>query len=134
MVVGSAQQLANCRKGGLSNDAARSDGKGGTQSFPSDTIATVETVATEEGNGSEGAAEAGDGEGVFLGLERVSAPGGSVIVWDGAQAPGGERWNRAYMARALCGAFGLVCCVCSWVAVFVIHNRVFVSTCTRDAL
>ena len=34
--------------------------------------------------------DAGDGEGAFTGLERVSAPKGSVIVWEGAHAPAGE--------------------------------------------
>lgn len=100
VVVGSAQQLANCRKSGPSNDSARTDGKGAEESFPSGMTATAEATIGAK-NGLEEVASAGDGEGVFLGLERVSAPKGSVIVWDAAQAPLGETQNLTHVAQCL---------------------------------
>eukprot|EP00903_Cladosiphon_okamuranus_P021891 g20124.t2 len=88
VVVGNTQQLAKFRKGGPSNEEARSDCDGkGERSAPPDPPEAE--VAAGEGVGSKGAADAGDAEGVFSGLERISGPRGSVIVWDGARAPVG---------------------------------------------
>eukprot|EP00752_Nemacystus_decipiens_P003805 g3501.t1 len=90
VVVGSAPQLANCGRGEPSNEAPRGSANG-AQSVPSDPdiTATAKAAADREKNGPCGVADTGDGEGMFLRLERVSAPRGSVIVWDGAQAQGG---------------------------------------------
>lgn len=74
MVVGSAQQLAKCGKG-PSNGPEEASAKGTPFNLP--------TGAAEEKPGRKGA---GEGEGAFLGMERVSAPKGSVMVWSSAQA------------------------------------------------
>lgn len=81
MVVGSAQQLAKCSKG--PKDASA---KGTQLNLP--------TGAAEEK--PEGAG-AGEGEGVFSGMERISAPKGSVMVWSGAQTLEGEFFTQFFM-------------------------------------
>lgn len=67
VVVGSAQELAK-RSKGSTHASAPTAGK------------PVEPVL-------------GEGEGVFPGMERLSMPRGSVMVWDNAQAEGGTTFT-----------------------------------------
>lgn len=84
MVVGSAQQLAKCGKG-PSKGPAEASAKGTQLSLPA--------RAAEEKLGRKGAVE---GEGAFSGMERVSAPKGSVMVWNSAQALKGGSVSQTF--------------------------------------
>lgn len=68
VVVGSARELATCAKGGA--PAAAPAAPGGNQS------------------GHSGLVVGEEGEGFFSGMDRLAAPGGSVMVWDSTNAKG----------------------------------------------
>lgn len=74
MVVGNAEQLSMCSKG------------------PKEANANDTQVSPPIGAAAEKPREIGasKGEGVFSGMERISPPKGSVMVWSSAQALNGE--------------------------------------------
>ncbi|CAM9105094.1 unnamed protein product [Scytosiphon promiscuus] len=72
VVVGNAQQLAKCSKG------AQGAGTKGAQASPAGRVVRA-------GPESAGVSEA---EGLFSGMERVSAPRGAVMTWNSTEAQG----------------------------------------------
>lgn len=77
IVVGNAQQLAECSKG------SQGAGTEGAKPSPAD----VSGAGTERTGVSEA-------EGLFSGMERVSVPRGSVMAWNSNDAQGGISCER----------------------------------------
>lgn len=76
MVVGSAQQLANCSKGPQEKRVKDTQ------------IPPIEVPGEKKEGARAGKGEGEGAEGLFPGMERVLAPQGSVMVWNSAQAQG----------------------------------------------